>query len=155
MENQATMMAGCVIPDDEGRLLVLRRREETEDGENDPGSGRWELPGGKADLEDRGVPKVTAAREGKEELGVAVSVEQHLSRAAFNLDGRLFHYDFYTARIMPGQGPIAPESTYSVAEYKTPHELDELNRQGKLSAFVLYVLNNHLPGSGEPNENAA
>lgn len=150
MENQATMMAGCVIPDDEGRLLVLRRGKDDEKE-----LIRWELPGGKADPEDKNVPRVTAAREGKEELGVAVNVGRHLSRAAFNLEGRLFHYDFYTAEIVPGQGSITPESTYSVAEYKTSHELDELNRQGKLSAFVLYVLNNHLPGSGEPNENAA
>lgn len=149
------MMAGCVIPDEEGRLLVLRRGKEGEKAENDPGLVRWELPGGKADAVDKGVPEVTAAREGEEELGVAVSVGRYLSRAAFTLDGRLFHYDFYAAEIIPGQGPMMLESTYSAAEYKTPQELGRLNREGKLSAFVLYVLNNHLPGSGEPNENAA
>ena len=143
-------MAGCVIPDEEGRLLVLRRGKDEEKE-----LVRWELPGGKADPEDENVPEVTAAREAKEELGVAVNVGQRLSRAAFNLGGRLFHYDFYTAEIIPGQGPITPESTYSVAEYKTPQELHRLNREGKLSAFVLYVLNKHLLGSGEPNENAA
>lgn len=56
---------GALITDDEGRLLLVRRRRA-------PEAGHWGLPGGKVDFGERVAE--TCAREVREELGVGISV---------------------------------------------------------------------------------
>src|SRR4051812_33067248 len=65
-------LAGCVILDEDGRVLLLHR------------SGnpiQWELPGGK--VEDGEAAEAAAKRELLEELGVHVSETVHLGDASF------------------------------------------------------------------------
>ena len=56
---------GALVHDDEGRLLVVRRR-------NEPGAGRWSVPGGRV---EPGESDLTAVRrEVLEETGLHVTV---------------------------------------------------------------------------------
>jgi ADP-ribose pyrophosphatase YjhB (NUDIX family) len=56
-------VAACVVPERQGRILLLQR------GIN-PGRGRWVMPGG---FVDRGeLPAEAAVREAAEEVGLAV-----------------------------------------------------------------------------------
>ena len=56
---------GAVVHDDDGRLLLVRRRHE-------PGSGRWSIPGGRV---EPGEDDATAVRrEVLEETGLDVTV---------------------------------------------------------------------------------
>lgn len=56
---------GAFIQDDEGRLLLVKRRR-------DPEAGHWGLPGGKVDFLERVAD--TVVREIAEELGVEITL---------------------------------------------------------------------------------
>jgi 8-oxo-dGTP diphosphatase len=57
--------AGALVTDGDGRLLLLRRNTE-------PWLGSWDIPGGFCEAEEH--PMVCAAREAREETGIAVAV---------------------------------------------------------------------------------
>jgi 8-oxo-dGTP diphosphatase len=61
--------AGALVTDGDGRLLLLRRNTE-------PWLGWWDIPGGFCDAEEH--PMATAAREAREETGIAVEVTGYL-----------------------------------------------------------------------------
>ena len=67
---------GAVVHDDEGRLLVVRRR-------NPPGAGRWSVPGGR--VEPGESDEAALAREVLEETGLDVVVGRRLGTV--DLDG--------------------------------------------------------------------
>jgi ADP-ribose pyrophosphatase YjhB (NUDIX family) len=56
---------GAVVLDEEGRVLLVKRA-------NDPGKGRWSLPGGLLELGE--MIETAVAREVAEETGIAVAV---------------------------------------------------------------------------------
>lgn len=56
---------GAVVHDGAGRLLLVRRA-------NDPGKGRWSLPGGRVEPGETDVQALT--REMREETGLAVEL---------------------------------------------------------------------------------
>lgn len=60
---------GAVVRDADGRLLLVRRA-------NEPGRGRWSLPGGRVQPGESDEQAV--ARELAEETGLAVSVGRHV-----------------------------------------------------------------------------
>ena len=66
MEGQPTIMAGCVIPDQEGRLLVLHRKIDKNR------QHEWELPGGRLEAGEDPVPCLK--RELEEELGIEAEI---------------------------------------------------------------------------------
>jgi 8-oxo-dGTP diphosphatase len=63
--NQPRVGVGALITDDQGRLLLVKRRRE-------PEAGYWGIPGGKVDFGERVAE--TCAREIREELGVEIEV---------------------------------------------------------------------------------
>src|ERR1700728_1571336 len=65
-------LAGCVLLDQWGRILLLHRRDPCE---------QWELPGGK--IEPGEAADVAACREVREELGVVVGDTKELGSARF------------------------------------------------------------------------
>lgn len=79
MFSEPRVGCGAAIVDDDGRLLLIRRRTE-------PEAGCWGLPGGKIDLFE--TSPEAARREVKEELGIDIDpvrllcVVDHIDAAA-------------------------------------------------------------------------
>jgi 8-oxo-dGTP diphosphatase len=85
-------LAGCVIKDDQDRVLLLHRNTEK--------LQQWEIPGGKLDPgEDE---RTTAMRELQEEMGIEVTLERMLGSRSFVEDGRTMEYTWFLATIASG-----------------------------------------------------
>lgn len=120
--------AGAVVRDDRNRLLLVRRR-------NDPGRGRWSLPGGR--IEPGETPAQAAAREVLEETGLVVETGERL--ATVDLGDYLVH-DFAAAVV---GGRLAAGDDATDVRWVTADEcrglaltsglLDELIRMGAIS----------------------
>lgn len=120
-------LAGCVLLDDQKRLLLLHR--------NKGGLVQWELPGGKVDEgEDEAT---TAVRELKEEVGVTVAIERELGSAEFSGGGETCHYTWFlavqTSRDLPR---LCEPQTFDDMRYFSLDELEEL----QLSANMVNLL---------------
>ena len=87
-------LAGCVITDDEGRLLLIHRNTGKREW--------WEIPGG--GIEPGETPKETAAREVSEELGIIVEMVEELGGEHFSMDGEQIHYTWVKAVIAGHSG---------------------------------------------------
>jgi 8-oxo-dGTP diphosphatase len=85
-------LAGCVIQDEHGRVLLLHR--------NTPRRQQWEIPGGKLNFGED--PRTTAARELREEMGIEVNLERDLGTRSFVEDGHTMIYTWYLATIASG-----------------------------------------------------
>ena len=82
------VVAAVVIRDEDGRILVVRKRD----------THRFMLPGGK--IEPGESPDLTAVREAHEELGVTLDVDRLVrlgewTAPAANEDGRTVHGHIY------------------------------------------------------------
>jgi 8-oxo-dGTP diphosphatase len=85
-------LAGCVIKDEQDRVLLLHR--------NTPKRKQWEIPGGKLDPgEDESA---TATRELREEMGIEVTLERQLGTRTFMQDGYTMVYTWFLATIASG-----------------------------------------------------
>lgn len=86
-------LAGCVITDDSGRVLLIHRSTER--------LTQWELPGGK--VESGETLAETAERENFEEVGVKVKVEKEIGQTNFEDDGVNWEYHWFLAKITGGK----------------------------------------------------
>ena len=86
-------LAGCVIENDEGRILLLHR--------NTPERQQWETPGGK--LEPGENPLEAARREVGEELGVEVDILGEIGKKDFSEDNHKMGYVWYNGKITSGE----------------------------------------------------
>lgn len=126
-------LAGCVILDHSGKILLLHR--------NKNGLVQWELPGGKIDEgEDEAV---TAVREIREELDVAVEIERQLGSAEFEAPDTACHYTWFLATIKGGQPKIGEPQTFDDMGYFAVSELSEL----QLSSNMMNLLSAIQAGS--------
>ncbi len=75
MADRPVLCAGAVITDAEGRLLLVRRR-------NEPAAGRWSLPGGRVEPDES--PAEAAAREVREETGLIVEIGDEVLRVVLD-----------------------------------------------------------------------
>jgi 8-oxo-dGTP pyrophosphatase MutT (NUDIX family) len=89
---QEIHLAGCVIRDNAGKILLLHR--------NTVKLQQWELPGGK--IEPNEEPTATAIREIFEELGVKVKVLNEFGRHDFIENGYNMGYIWFNAEIIEG-----------------------------------------------------
>jgi len=89
----AIQLAGCVIQNQDGHILLVHR--------NNGKHVQWEIPGGKVDDGEEAI--AAAVRELKEELGVVVRVVKRLGERAFEHGERRFHYIWFHAEIVDGQ----------------------------------------------------
>ena len=96
---------GAIVHDTEGRLLVVRRR-------NDPGRGLWSVPGGR--MEPGETPAAAVEREVWEETGLRVRAGAEVGRV--RIDGGAVVYDVVDlactllsahARPVPGDDAVA------------------------------------------------
>jgi 8-oxo-dGTP diphosphatase len=91
-------LAGCVIVDESGKVLLIHR--------NTPRLTQWELPGGKVEPGEA-LPD-TVAREALEEIGVRIRVGGELGSTRFEDNGTNWEYHWFRAKIISGQ-PAAQE----------------------------------------------
>lgn len=113
-------LAGCVILDEEGRVLLMHR--------NTPKRVQWELPGGK--IEETEEPEQAAQREVAEELGISVSIIKKLGEKSFEEDGYVMDYIWFLATIRDGV-PMLREEKFDALNY---FSWDELKKEPALSA---------------------
>ena len=92
-------VAGCVILDDYGRMLLLHR--------NTPRLTQWELPGGK--IEEGESAAEAAVREMAEELGVEVRLTKPLGVGMFEEGENEYEYAWFQA-VVTGADPMLNET---------------------------------------------
>ena len=80
-------LAGCVLRNSEGGILLIHRETES--------YNHWEIPGGK--IEPNETAHTAAIRELQEELGLQVQIERELGRDSFTDNDRQFSYVWWLA----------------------------------------------------------
>lgn len=115
-DNQVIQLAGCVITDDYGRILLLHRAGEP---------GQWELPGGK--VEPGESSELAAMRELAEELGVSVVLRRKLGTETFEQDDQTYAYDWFQAEIIGGEPEILEPNTFDDFDYVDIEDLLSLS----------------------------
>ncbi|EID53585.1 NUDIX hydrolase [Saccharomonospora xinjiangensis] len=116
---------GGVVFDAEGRLLLIRRRQE-------PSAGLWSLPGGRV---ERGESDPEAViRELREETGLTV---RPISCVGLVTRGRYEIHD-YTCTVEGGR--LRPGDDADDARWVTSAELAELDEAGLLTAGLTEAL---------------
>lgn len=120
-------LAGCVMLDNQKRLLLLHR--------NKSGLVQWELPGGKVDNGESA--EAAAVRELKEECGVSVMIERRLGSAEFIGGGTPCHYTWFLALQRSRNLPrICEPQTFDELRYVSLEECEAL----PLSANMINLL---------------
>src|SRR5437868_13545475 len=96
-------LAGCLISNEEGEVLLLHR--------NNGKHRQWELPGGKVEPGEN--PESAAVREIKEELGIDVKIEEKIGEKGFKTDdGIEMNYTWFSSKIIDGTPTIAEPETF-------------------------------------------
>lgn len=125
-------LAGCVIRNEKGEILLLHR--------NKKGRVQWELPGGK--LEENEDAEAAATREIKEELGVDARIVSYLGCASFTENDTECAYSWYETEIIAGEPSIREPQTFDDLKHWNMHDLEgrsdlSANLQNLLRAGVL------------------
>jgi 8-oxo-dGTP diphosphatase len=115
------MLAGCVIFNVHGAILLMHRKT--------PGRTQWETPGGIIDPGEE--PHQTASRELEEELGIKVKIGRELGHRDFEEDGKTMHYIWFHATIAEGEPSIMEPDLYDDIRDFTWEEMEM--RQDELS----------------------
>lgn len=115
MEN-VTLLAGCILLDPYGRILLLHRNR----GDNT----QWELPGGKVEKDE--TPVMAAIREIKEELGVSVNIHRAVGSASFEVDDTMYHYHWFLGTIVDGVPDVMEADTFDDLDYFDIEDLPSL-----------------------------
>ena len=123
------LVAGCVIQDELGRILLLHRSR----------SGRdvWETPGGK--VEPGESPDACAAREVREELGIIVAIGPCLGIRSVNHRGKQLLHAWYAATAISGQPNILEDKIHDKWAFRSWSELASAKEQS-LSTSVRALL---------------
>src|SRR5580704_4245349 len=121
MTNQLRL-AGCIITNSEGSVLLLHR--------NTPKRTQWEVPGGKIDeLQDGRIVETgrtamdTVLKEIDEEVGVAVKIVRQLGAREFTEDGFTMHYSWFLGTIDKGTPTIGEPDKYDDLKYFSQQQL--------------------------------
>lgn len=121
-------LAGCVITDDNGKVLLLHR--------NTPRLVQWELPGGKTEagetLED------TARRETFEELGVKVRILGELGGTEFDDNNVHWIYSWFRAEIIEGMPRAMESKTHDSIDYfdLTRKGIEDIGLSPNITALI-------------------
>jgi 8-oxo-dGTP diphosphatase len=109
-------LAGCILQDDQGRILLLHR--------NTTKRTQWEIPGGKIDEGEDA--QATAVREIEEELGVAVTITRHLGDRSFTEDDYTMEYTWFGAKITDGVPKVMEPQTHDECRYFSLDDMQKL-----------------------------
>jgi 8-oxo-dGTP diphosphatase len=97
---------GAILHDARGRLLVVRRA-------NDPGRGRWSVPGGR--VEPGESDESAVVREVAEETGLLVTVLGYVGAVRRPAPGGgTFHIRDFAARLATDADPVAGDDADDV-----------------------------------------
>ena len=108
---QVRALAGCVVLDADGRVLLLHRKAPEQ----------WELPGGKV---ERGESSEAAARrEVHEELGVVIQRANELGDARFRDRDLAWRYTWYLALDVEGTPEICEPNNFDGLRFFSLTEL--------------------------------
>ncbi len=117
-------LAGCVIKDSEGKVLLHR---------STPQRVQWEIPGGKVDTGE--TAQQAAVRELAEELGVDVKIVRRIGGKVFEQDGEQHEYEWFEATVTSGTPHLAEPDTFDKLGYFDIDDmsdmLDELSANAK------------------------
>ncbi len=106
-------LAGCVIVDDYGRILLLHRSRGNRT--------QWELPGGK--IEPHETAEEAAVRELLEELGIDVRLTSALGSGEFESGENSHVYTWFQAVIVAGQPELMEPEGFDDFDY---FDLDDM-----------------------------
>ena len=133
-QRRTTRLAGCVILDDAGRLLLIHR--------NTAARKQWETPGGKVQAGE--APVEAAVREAAEELGIRVRPLRSLGFRRFSEDELEFEYHWYESEILSGRPSPRERSIHDRIEYFSWDQLRSMRDQ--LSANMKNLFEEHEQG---------
>jgi len=88
-----TALAGCIVCNEHGQVMVLHRKTATHT--------HWEIPGGK--IEPGETAKAAAVRELREEMNVQVRVVRQLGSREFEEGDSTFEYTWFLAEVVGGE----------------------------------------------------
>lgn len=127
-------LAGCIIQNSKGEILLLHRKTSKRD--------QWEIPGGKIDEGEN--PINTAKREVEEEINISVDIIKELGEKEFTEDGFTMDYIWYKAVIASGTLKIM-EDKFDQFKYFSSEELQKI--KDELSPNAVNFVNAY------PNDN--
>lgn len=123
-------LAGCVIYDEDGKLLLIHRQT--------PNLVQWELPGGK---QEKGESlEQTAIRECLEELTINVRIKKNIGNASFSQDNKNWDYTWFEAELLDGQSPkLSANDQHSFDDVRYI-DIQELRQRNDVSPNVKNLL---------------
>jgi mutator protein MutT len=127
-------LAGCLIFDSKGKLLLLHR--------NTPKRIQWEIPGGK--VEENETPEEAAAREILEELGVGVTIQKLVGTMEFEEDGFYMDYSWFLTIVTNGVPKIIETDKFDKLDFHNWSDLAQIRNE--LSANTKNLLQQHEQG---------
>lgn len=98
---------------DNGKILIAQRAE------NQKLAGKWEFPGGK--VKPGETPEECLVREIREELGIAIEVEDFFAESIYRYDTATIRLIAYKARWLDGEYKL---SAHSQIKWVKPNELE-------------------------------
>ena len=107
MAEDIVELAGCVIPDEQGRILLLHRSQQQ--GE------QWEIPGGKIEANEEA--DAAASREVREELKLVVRIIKFLGQTSFRQKDKKYNYRWYQAEIVEGRPSLGEPNLHDAWSY--------------------------------------
>ncbi len=111
------ILAGCVIRNEEGKVLLLHRKEE--------GKSQWELPGGK--VEEGEELWQAAVRETIEEIGVEPTIAMELGLSEFRESALVYRFHWFLATI--DKQPEVKESKFDKLAYFSWHDMSIMREE--------------------------
>lgn len=124
-----TKLAGCIITDNEGKILLLHRNTDKWQ--------HWEVPGGK--VEGKESLEDTARREVEEEVGVKVEIVRKLGSKAFEEKDYTLHYTWFLAHIADGEVAVMEAETFDDASYYSLEDMHSMPLSTGAQAFLSLV----------------
>jgi ADP-ribose pyrophosphatase YjhB (NUDIX family) len=137
---------GALVHDEEGRVLLIKRRFE-------PNMGRWSLPGGL--LETGETLVVAGKREVREELGVEIEVEelfQVSEEIIKDAEGKArFHFVLvdFLGKLPPGGATITLNEESESFKWFEPEQIKTLDTSENTRIIVRKYLKERLGGQSK------
>ena len=105
-QRQEVPCVGAVAFDEDGRILLIRRR-------NPPAQGQWSLPGGRVEPGEHSVAAVL--REFAEETGLEGQLERHVGEVRRDApDDSVYVIQDYLVRVIGSDSPTAGDDALDV-----------------------------------------